>query len=214
MPTVGPHLYGSGYCLSRSWAAVRTLYRYQHLNGPQKGCVLLRACHLPSTIRGIEFKSITATRTIHGMAQRRSQYLYLSDVVQPSSNQVVTKLRSRTRSAVLLPGRHFVNSAVGTRTRNTLRRRDGSPSKRLHRFSLTINDSNKPGKLLSLKTQLPRKNRWVRTQFWHAKGRGMRETRGRRFPEPRDTPGQTSFATHRFAKNSSTLPRGKERSSA
>lgn len=26
----------------------------------------------------------------------------------------------------------------------------------LHRFSLTINDSNQPGKLLSLKSQLPR----------------------------------------------------------
>jgi hypothetical protein len=34
--------------------------------------------------------------------------------------------------------------------------RDPRRFQRLHRFSLTINDSNKPGNLLSLKKQLPR----------------------------------------------------------
>jgi hypothetical protein len=37
-----------------------------------------------------------------------------------------------------------------------MRPRDPRRFQRLHGFSLTINDSNKPGKLLSLEAQIPR----------------------------------------------------------
>jgi hypothetical protein len=58
---------------------------------------------------------------------------------------------------------------------SSVRPRELRHFQRGHSFSLTINDSNKPGNLLSLNKQVPTDRiDGVRTQFWHSKKAGGR----------------------------------------
>ena len=69
--------------------------------------------------------------------------------------------------------------AIVSITAEHLRPRDGSAFPGLHPFSLTTNDSNQPGKLLSLNEQIPRMEQMG---FGHSSGTAKEQGRDRKNP--------------------------------